>query len=265
MTPLPFNTLTQTRHGPMLAHKHDVYVGKSLQLYGEFSPGELALFKHYLRPGMLAVDVGANIGALTIPMARLVGGDTGTMGCVIAIEPQRLTYQVLTANVALNSLPNVQTFHLALGAEEGTITVPQLDLSKPNNVGGLGLGEYEQGAIVPQTTLDALIGEYCHFVKIDVEGMEREVLAGAQETITKCRPVLYVENDREQHSAGLIDDIKQLGYRLWWHRPPLYVEDNFKRNTENVFTIDGAQIQSINMLCLPTERTDTPNGLEEVA
>lgn len=91
--------------------------------------------------------------------------------------------------------------------------------------------------------------------------MEREVLAGAHETIAKCRPVLYVENDREQHSAGLIDDLRQLGYRLWWHRPPLFEPANFKRNAENVFE----NIVSINMLCLPTERTDVPTDLEEVA
>lgn len=257
MSAVPFNTLTQTRHGAMCVHRHDMYVGKSLVQYGEFSPGELALFKRYVRPGMLVVDVGANLGALTVPLARLVG----ETGAVIAIEPQRLTYQALCGNLALNSIKNTLAFHCALGAEEGTITVPNLDVDHVNNFGALALGHHERGAIVPQTTLDALIGDVCHFVKIDVEGMEREVLAGAHETIAKCRPVLYVENDREQHSAGLIDDLRQLGYRLWWHRPPLFEPANFKRNAENVFE----NIVSINMLCLPTERTDVPTDLEEVA
>jgi FkbM family methyltransferase len=265
MTAPQFNTLTQTKHGPLCVHRHDVYVGRALQLYGQFSEGEVALFARYLRPGMLVVDAGANVGAHTIPMARMVGGDAGTQGCVIAIEPQRLTYQCLTANAALNSLANVQTFHLALGAEEGTVRVPQLDLTKPNNVGGLGLGGHDGGAIVPQTTLDNLIAGPCHFIKIDVEGMERDVIAGAHHTIARERPVLYVENDRAQHSAGLIDDVRQLGYRLWWHRPPLFDPQNYKGVPENVFVIDGAIILSINMLCVPEERTPLfPTDLEEV-
>ena len=261
MSAVPFNQLTQTKHGAMVVHRHDMYVGKSLIQYGEFSPGELALFRRYIRPGMLVVDVGANLGALTVPLARLVG-DTGA---VIAIEPQRLTFQALNANIALNSLKNVLAFYVALGVEEGTVTVPMLDPDAVNNFGALSLaGNCGRGAVVPLTTLDALIGDACHFVKIDVEGMEREVIAGAHDVIDRCRPVLYVENDREQHSAGLIDDLRQLGYRLWWHRPPLYEPENFKRNAENIFTIDGQQIVSINMLCMPEERTDGPNDLEEV-
>jgi FkbM family methyltransferase len=261
VTAVPFNTLTQTRHGAFVVHRHDMYVAKSLTLYGEFSPGELALYKRYIRAGMLVVDAGANLGALTVPIARIVG-DTGA---VIAVEPQRLTYQALCGNLALNSIKNTLAFHCALGAEEGTITVPNLDVDAVNNFGALTLdAEYERGAIVPLTTLDNLLGEACHFVKIDVEGMEREVLAGACQTIAKHRPVLYVENDREQHSAGLIDDLRQFGYRMWWHRPPLFESENFKRNAENVFTINGQQIVSINMLCLPTERTDIPTDLVEV-
>jgi FkbM family methyltransferase len=262
LTTLPFNDLTHTRHGSMVLHRHDMYVGKSLKLYGEFSPGEVALFARYLRPGMLAVDVGANIGALTVPMARLVG-DTGA---VIAIEPQRLTFQALNGNLALNSIRNTLTFQVALGAEEGTVTVPNLDPDHVNNFGALSLAaDHPKGAIVPLTTLDTLLGDACHFVKIDVEGMEREVLAGGVEMIAKCRPVLYVENDRDQHKAGLIDDLKQFGYRLWWHNPPLYIPTNYKGVTENIFTIEDVPIVSFNMLCLPTERTDTPNDLEEVA
>jgi FkbM family methyltransferase len=261
----PFNVLTSTRHGPMCVHRHDVYVGRSLQLYGEFSEGERDLFRRYLRPGMLVVEAGANMGAHTIPIARMVGGATGMEGGVIAIEPQRLTYQCLTANVALNSLGNVQTYHMALGAEPGFITVPEFDLTQPNNVGGLSLGAYDHGVPVLQMTLDDLVPGPCDFVKIDVEGMERDVLAGGRDVIRRERPILYVENDRPQNSVGLIDDLQQLDYQLWWHTPPLFDAKNWKGIDENVFMRDGKIILSLNMLCIPTEKPALfPSGLEVV-
>ena len=80
--------------------------------------------------------------------------------------------------------------------------------------------------------------------------MEEEVLSGATTTIEKYRPVLYVENDRREKSPSLIRFIQSLGYRMWWHLPPLYNPANYLGNHENIF----ANMVSINLLCLPKER-----------
>lgn len=87
----------------------------------------------------------------------------------------------------------------------------------------------------------------CHFIKIDVEGMEGDVLAGAVETINRFRPALYVENDRKEKSTELIERLLGLDYRLYWHLPPLFNRKNFAGHEEDVF----GQIVSVNMLCLP--------------
>ena len=98
-----FNHLVEGRHGYVLYNVNDRYVGRSVEHYGEWSPGETALFGRFCRPGHYVVDAGAHIGTHTLAFARLVGA----RGRVFAFEPQRMPAQVLAANVALNSLTNV--------------------------------------------------------------------------------------------------------------------------------------------------------------
>jgi FkbM family methyltransferase len=239
----PFNRLKQCRHGLLLYNIHDMYIGRSLDLYGEFSEGEIELFGQFLKPGMVAVEVGANIGAHTVFLAQAVGPP----GQVLAFEPQRVVFQTLCANMALNSIPNVQAFHAAVGQAAGEIVVPVLDYRQEHNFGGLGLGGHAYGERVPLMTLDSLQLPACHLLKVDVEGMEQPVLEGARETIGRLKPILYVENDRRDKAASLIRYIDGLDYHMYWHSPPLFNPNNHAGNAQNVF----GSIVSINMLCCP--------------
>jgi len=240
-----FNTLSKCRHGWMLYHTADQYIGRGLKKYGEFSEGEVALFRQLLRPGDLVVEAGANVGAHTVVMAKMVGDQGG----IIAFEPQRLVYQAMVANVALNSLTNVITVQAGLGAYQGSIKVPVLNPAKGHNFGGFNIGSHNAGEDVPVRTIDSLNLNRCRLIKADVEGMECEVLEGARKTIARLRPVLYVENDRTEHSQRLIALIQSFGYKLWWHLPRMFNPDNFRGDKENLF----GNIVSVNMLCLPNE------------
>ncbi|MHB1291141.1 MAG: FkbM family methyltransferase [Sulfuricella sp.] len=239
--PEGFNKLKFCRHGLMLFNRHDRYVGRALDLYGEFSEGEVALFQRLLSPGDIALDVGANLGAHTVPMARLVG----RRGRIYAFEPQRMMFQTLCANLALNDLINVEARQAGLGAEVGVARVADLSPWLMENFGGVSLGEVPTE--VPVETVDSLGLERCRLIKIDVEGMEREVLLGARGTLARLKPFLYVECDRREKSADLIRLLMEQGYRLWWHLPPLYNPENFAGNKENVF----AGLVSGNLLCAP--------------
>jgi len=104
----------------------------------------------------------------------------------------------------------------------------------------------EEGEVVPLGKLDDFQLERVDFIKIDVEGFESKVLEGAAETIERCRPIMYIENDRADKSAELIQRLFNMGYRLWWHTPPLFSTDNFKGNAVNVFP----GVASINMLAI---------------
>jgi len=244
------------RYGPMLYLVTDQYVGQSLDRYGEFSAGEVNLFCQLIRSGWTILEIGANMGAHTVPIAKT----TGPGGVVHAFEPQRSVFQILCANIALNALTNVYTHHAAVGRQTATITVPKLDPTVLQNFGGLSLGNWSEGDCVPVMTVDALNLPACHFIKVDVEGMEGDVIAGAEQTIRRFRPGLYVENDREEKASALIRQLFALDYRLYWHLPPLFNPQNYFRVTENVF----ATIVSVNMLGLHASQSQNVTGLREI-
>lgn len=248
--------LKQCRHGPMLFLRDDVYIGRSLDLYGEFSELEAVLFAQIVRAGDVVVEVGANIGAHTVHLARLAGAN----GCVHAYEPQRVIFQLLCANVALNSLFNVYTHHAGVSSSAGELHVPPLNYAGVNNFGGLSLSQEKFGEPVAVVYLDALTLPSLKLLKVDVEGMEHEVLSGARQTIRQHRPLLYVENDRREQSAALITLIDELGYDMYWHMPTMYNPDNFAKNPDNIFPF----IVSCNLLCVPKEAALTLNGFQKV-
>jgi FkbM family methyltransferase len=251
MTDGEFNVVKRCRDGLMAFNRNDMYIGRSLELYGEYSAGERKVFTDLIKPGMTVLDVGANIGVFTLPMARAVGAG----GTVIAFEPQRISFQTLCANVALNSLINVDCRCNAVGRRPGTVTVPMLDPNATQNFGGLSLEGREQGLPVDVITIDGLKLGQCHFMKIDVEGMEEDVIRGGDRTIRSHRPLMYVENDRAAKSDALVRAIDRLGYRMFWHRAIMFNPDNFAGNRENVF----GPLVSLNMLCVPAERNPNVN------
>ena len=251
------NELAQCRCGVMLYNRNDTYIGASLRKYGEFSAEETALFSIVVQPGRTVLDIGANIGVHTVDFSRLVG----PAGVVHAFEPQRLVFQLLCANVALNSCANVFTHRMAVGADSTSILVPPLDPTECHNYGGLSLPGSKAGEAVPLLTIDSMDLRDCQFIKIDIEGMETEALRGGVATIQRFRPMLYVENDRQERSAGLIGLLQQFGYRLYWHLPPLFSANNFRGDTENIF---GNKV-SVNMIGIPAEiPQSTLTNLREV-
>lgn len=252
-----FNALVRARHGLMLFNENDLYVGRSIGRYGEFSEAEIGLFAQFVQAGDVVVEVGANIGAHTLPLARMTGGS----GRVHAFEPQRAVFQILCANMALNCLMHVECHRAALGAAAGTVRLPDLPYHEENNFGGVELARFADGDAVPVWRLDdALDLPRCRLLKIDVEGMEQSVLEGARETIARHRPLLYVENDRVEKSDALIGAIEALGYRLFWHTPPMFSATNFAGDAENIFP----HIVSVNMIGIPPGTAMEMDGFEPV-
>jgi FkbM family methyltransferase len=187
----------------------------------------------------------------------MVGND----GEVHAFEPQRIVFQTLCANLALNQCTNVFARQLAVGAQAGSIMVPPVQPSLRGNFGGVSLGDFPGGESVAVITLDSLDLPACHFIKVDVEGMEVEVLQGAEKTIDVYRPLLYVENDREARSQELLTLIERYGYVAHWHLARLFNPDNFAGDREDIFP----RVVSVNVLCVPRETKLAVDGLRRVA
>ena len=235
--------LRPCRHGVMLYSLHDIYIGRSLEVYGQYAEDEAELYQRLLKPGQVAVEAGANIGAHTLVLAQAVG----PQGMVVAAEPQRIVYQLLCANLALNNVKNVQARICGFGAEQATMRVPPRDYERDGNFGALSLAADGPGEAVSVLPIDSIGLKRCHLIKIDVEGMERAVLEGARETIARHRPALYVENNKRDQSPALISMLQALDYHLWWHIPRLYREDNFRGHRVDIFN----NTININMLGLP--------------
>jgi FkbM family methyltransferase len=254
--PSDFNRLKPCRHGLMLYNVNDTHVGRSLDTYGEWCQAEVEVFAQILRPGDVALDVGANVGAHTVAMAKLVG----PRGTVIAFEPQRVVFQTLCANVANNSLPNVFCYPSAVGESPGVILVPPLDPRARQNFGAFVISGYDHGEPVPLTRLDDLPLRACRLLKIDVEGMELPVLRGAEQLIRRLMPVLYVENNRPAQSQDLIHFIHLLGYDLFRHEPPLFNPHNYLHHPQDIFAGERAE----NILCWPHQSHMNIPGLSRL-
>lgn len=253
--------LMRCKHGHFFFPAHDSIVGRSLQDYGEYSEHEVELFNQILRPGDVALDLGANLGALTIPMGRRVG----PTGRVWAFEPQPAMARILAANCIINTI-NVKVMMLAAGDTKTQVSIPDFeDYNHVYNYGRVEVGEpgFSKYVMVSQEPLDELdIDEPVRFMKVDVEGSELRVLRGAKTLIETNKPIMFVENDRLEHVDELIHYVRDIGYTLYWHIAPLYNADNFRKNPENIF---GGQA-SFNMLCAPQAGPNTMevSGLHEV-
>jgi FkbM family methyltransferase len=141
---------------------------------------------HFLEPGMTYVDVGANIGTTTLAAAHAVG----PAGRVIAFEPHPETFRNLSASVTLNPelACRISLIDSAIGDALGTTCISDLPEDDINHID-------PEGIPVAMTTLDHALADLAHIdlIKIDVEGYEKNVLAGARETLAKTDAV-YFEN-----------------------------------------------------------------------
>lgn len=234
--------LRQCRHGLMVCLITDHYIGKALDLYGEFSEGEVAIFRQLVKPEHVVLDIGANHGSHTVFLARHAA-------FVHAFEPQPFMHHILCANVTLNGLMNVRTYQAGVGAKADMLMMPAFDYTQPGNFGASPLKSIGGGDRVPIINLASLELPRCDFIKIDAEGMEQQVLEGGRDLIQQFRPAIYLENDRPEKSENLMRCLIDLGYFLYWHLPLYYSPYNFYGNAENIYP---RQI-SINMLAVPRD------------
>jgi len=184
--------------------------------------------RKYFGAGVVALDCGANIGVHTIEWARAMYG----WGEVLAFEAQEKIFYALAGNVVINNCFNVSARHCALGANCTQIEIPEPDYLLPGSFGSLELKktartefigqeiDYRKTRPVPQISIDSLRLKRLDLVKIDVEGMEEDVLKGATESIATHSPVMMIEvvkSDKtiiERMLSGVGYKCYPLGYML---------------------------------------------------
>jgi FkbM family methyltransferase len=240
--PVPPLVAANTRYGRMTFHRSDHYIGRSLALYGEYSESEAALLRALLKPRDTVIEAGANIGALTVAISDMVGPD----GAVLAFEPQLAYSRLLDWNTANRANVTAIRRVLGNGRSRELVEVPSAETDKVSAPGWKVTGDTE---LVAQQNIDEL-GVAPALIKVDVDGQELEILEGAERTIAKARPFLYVEYDKPECYPDLIPWVHARGYRIYQHFAPLFNPANFAGNRINVF----GKIVSAMLVCIPEER-----------
>ncbi len=211
--------LAATEQGSMIVNRFDFHrsgtdssygIGHQLLETASYDADEvdlalqiLDLRRQYFGNGVVAVDCGANIGVHTISWARRAVN----WAKIYSIEAQERIFYALAGNIALNNCFNVKAIHAAISSKEGELLIPTPDYLSPGSFGSLELRERPQTEFIGQSidytaanltpvkaiTLDGLHLKRLDFLKIDVEGMEVEVLDGAQDTIAEFKPIIMAE------------------------------------------------------------------------
>lgn len=181
-----------------------------------YEPEMIRALQLHIRYGDTCIDVGGNIGYVTLLMARLVGPS----GHVVSFEPVPEIFQILEENVRMNCIKNTILERSAVGEGEATISLilPIGDnFSTTASVVGYAVSGESKSITVPSTSLDGYVsrkGLRPSVVKIDVEGAELSVLRGAQEILRQIRPVLLVEihDLGSEHKEKVLELLAEFGY-----------------------------------------------------
>lgn len=212
----------------------DRTIGPCLASAGEFARAEVDFLLSHLPAGGVVCDVGANIGTVSIPLAKALPGLS-----VFAFEPQLPIFRLLMRNVALNGLMSVEAYPWALGEVDGIIEFATPALTTQTNFGAIGRGS-QSGNKSPVVIrrLDSLALSPLNIIKIDVEGYDLEVVRGAQETIHRDRPILFCEAHASPKTVELIRLLDQWDYDTYWFFAP-FISASASRESENSSKIVG--------------------------
>jgi FkbM family methyltransferase len=239
LRPHPF-VLVASNHGTLIVNRNDYRmvdtnrgygVGYQILNTGSFDQQEVGFVTALLAArragfgdGVVAVDCGANIGVHTVEWAKNIHG----WGRVIAFEAQERIYYALAGNIAINNCLNATAHWAAVGSESKQIRIPVPDYQVPSSFGSLELKQRQKNEFIgqqidysdaatqaiEQKTIDSLGLDRMDLIKIDVEGMELDVLEGARETNLRCKPVMVIEIIKTD-AAAVNALLQEWGYQIF--------------------------------------------------
>ena len=241
----------QTRYGTMACLEADSVVSRSLDVYGEWAQLEMDLIASLVRPGETVADVGAFLGTHTLALARMVG----THGYVHSFEPRREIRELLYANVHSNRLEQVEIHPFALGRTTGAIDIAAVETASQGNFGGLSIVEVPTGfdgktESISIRTLDDMELPCLHFLKIDAEGMEGDVIEGGRRTIARHRPIIFAECNDLKHGASLLEACLEAGNVVFGAVTPAFNPGNFRQAQDNYF----GKAAEVSLIAVPHEK-----------
>lgn len=214
----------------ILFSNHDL-ISNTLFRQGSWEPHLSKIASLFLNKNKnpLLIDIGANLGAFSIPLAKQI---EKTGGQIYGFEPQRIVYYQLCANIILNRLDNYFALNQAVGETNKIIEIPEIDYSNHINIGAFsinhefrekqGINRYNKNDYHPvsQVNLNSLqFNSAVSFLKLDAEGLELSILKGGLDFFEKnfFPPVLFECWNYDwfkQEKRELLDFFIFLGYRI---------------------------------------------------
>jgi len=225
------------------------------------------MLKSLMPKGGVAIDVGGNIGWMAVALSHAAGPG----GRVYTLEPLEEVFHVLCGNLALNAATNVVPLRMAAGRERAHIAAPDIVISDQAFLSATELGGIEKnaeaGSKVPDPNyiaiapLDEVFADLYRVdvIKIDVEGMEPDALAGSRKLIRKHQPKLWIEVNKPDVAAAVLPQLRELNYVPFWHTSLGFRRENFRQCTRNI----AGSLGDVNVLALPQSQRDTCPHLHE--
>jgi FkbM family methyltransferase len=205
------------RQGPLAGKKLliDHQTPHYYWIKGHDEPEVVHAMHNCIKPGQIAVDVGAHIGIETLMLSQWVGPD----GQVVSIEPDPGNCKVLTTNLRLNAVSNVEVMQVAVSDRRDKMQFIQGKGLLSRLAGDLDLpaSDPESRISVQVNTLDELFTSgkpTVDFVKIDVEDSEAAVLHGAHRLLFETKPIVLIELHSYRSARGCADILNQAGYKM---------------------------------------------------
>ncbi|TAF57428.1 MAG: FkbM family methyltransferase [Oscillatoriales cyanobacterium] len=190
---------------------------------GDWFEREIEFWRTWLKPGMTVLDVGANVGVYTFSAAQRVG----PQGCVIAIEPFSPCVHCLNETKQLNGLDWVKIYEGAASSRSGTAALKLYPASELNEIIPNASASTAHTQTVHCITLDELMFREelsrVDFIKLDAEGHELDILAGASQMIAVFQPTILYENIAGSKGSNLAvaNTLRAIGYQLYHYQPYL--------------------------------------------
>jgi len=204
--------VVNSNRGTFIVNKHDTHQYQPLKTNGtthiENEIDHILDIVATLPKQEVFVDAGANIGLITISVAKHFKGK------VLSFEPQPVIYNCLCGNIVLNDLLNVIPYNIGLGDNSCNMIVPNIDYTIARDFGDVRLRPLMYSGTEVDVHPLSQITDTIDFLKIDVEGMEQSVLAGAESLITKNRPWCWIEHFRSDLNV-LVLFFKSKQYRVY--------------------------------------------------
>lgn len=262
---LPKIDFVKCKNADFLLFDTDDLITKTLKVSGVWDEGLLKITLFFLKDVAhpLVLDIGANIGAYCVPLAKEIQNRGGFLS---VYEPQRIVFYQLCGNIVINSLDNIFVYNIALGCEIGEVEIPEVDFFTNNNIGAFSLNKNFRELLGIEESMektfqkveirkldDEVFSKEVDFIKIDVEGFEISVLkGGAQFLKTNNYPPILFEawgfSWFEESKNELLSFIKSLGYEIvnLWNddyiaqHPLNKIKVKLKREQDGVIYLDNA-------------------------